>query len=368
VHDFLSRMRDSHEWLNDKGREREAAAVARVLNFRREAASAAYRVTMNLENIEELFSLASASRGEMDKHIRLAIAGTLDSARIEKMGKMRMRMRVQGDSSVFRDKDQVDKGLHPKWVEFAGPEPHTGHPQGEAGPYFIDLYAFYAARLLGMFLNGSPKGQSTFITFNYDMLLENALTRLHLPYNYGFATGSVTWHGNAVRHMHPRGIGVFKLHGSVNWARKNSRSKSLVIFDDYRDVLETDLVPELVPPTWKKVFENQLESVWESAVQSLSTATRIVIVGFSMPPADVHFKHLMAAGLQQNISLRQILFVNPEGEHGLRQRTNAVFKQAPIQYAEKRLSEYVDSSNWAGMEEIGRPFEVCGVSLSHSKG
>ena len=30
-----------------------------------------------------------------------------------------------------------------------------------------------------------------------------------------------------------------------------------------------------------------------------------------MPPTDTHFKYLLIAGLQNNISLRKLLFVNP---------------------------------------------------------
>ena len=63
ISDFLLRMRDSHEWLQKQNRTTEARSVEAVLNFRLDAASAAYWVNLDLENIEELFSLASASAG-----------------------------------------------------------------------------------------------------------------------------------------------------------------------------------------------------------------------------------------------------------------------------------------------------------------
>jgi len=49
-------------------------------------------------------------------------------------------------------------------------------------------------------------------------------------------------------------------------------------------------------------------------VEALTNATRIVIIGFSIPPTDIHFKYLLAAGLQENISLRKIYCFNPEPE------------------------------------------------------
>ena len=34
------------------------------------------------------------------------------------------------------------------------------------------------------------------------------------------------------------------------------------------------------------------------------------MIGYSIPPTDQHFKYLLAAGLQGNISLRDVVFVN----------------------------------------------------------
>jgi hypothetical protein len=56
ISDFLVQMRDSHDWLIANNRHDEANAVAEVLKFRMDATSAAYWVTLDLENIEELFS------------------------------------------------------------------------------------------------------------------------------------------------------------------------------------------------------------------------------------------------------------------------------------------------------------------------
>jgi hypothetical protein len=79
--DFLQNLRDSHEWLLSGGRKSEADAVETVLKFRLKATSAAYYVALDLENIEELFSLASAVEGNMEIVIRKAIAATIDCIR-----------------------------------------------------------------------------------------------------------------------------------------------------------------------------------------------------------------------------------------------------------------------------------------------
>jgi len=55
---FLVKMRACMNWLREENRDREFAAIRKVFDFRKKAASAALRVNLNLENIEDLFSLA----------------------------------------------------------------------------------------------------------------------------------------------------------------------------------------------------------------------------------------------------------------------------------------------------------------------
>lgn len=48
------------------------------------------------------------------------------------------------------------------------------------------------------------------------------------------------------------------------------------------------------------------------------------MIGFSIPPTDTHFKYLLSAGLRDNISLRQVLFINPD--ETIRQSVNKIFR------------------------------------------
>jgi hypothetical protein len=106
-------------------------------------------------------------------------------------------------------------------------------------------------------------------------------------------------------------VSLLKIHGSLNWAFPGKRGARMTIFDDYQRVAEKGLTPVILPPTWQKDRTNQLVNVWSGAVDALSTATRVVVIGFSLPPTDNHFKYLLSAGLRTNISLRTILFVDP---------------------------------------------------------
>src|SRR5438067_3798055 len=76
--DFLYDMRSSLSWLSANERIDERAAADAVLRFRKRAASAALRVNLNVENIEDLFSLAAASgQYPLADTVSTAIAATV---------------------------------------------------------------------------------------------------------------------------------------------------------------------------------------------------------------------------------------------------------------------------------------------------
>lgn len=343
IRDFLVRMRDSQEWLESLKRSSEVNAVKEVLRFRLAASAAAYWTQLDLENIEELFSLASASSPSLTTKIQQAIAATLDHAQCHARTEKK-RLEIKNPSLV----DPINPTTpNVQWLEFSA----------EQKLYLIDPYAHHVGKLLGMFLNGKVQGDNTFITFNYDTVLERALERLGQDYGYALP-GDVKFADSCK--CKPRApLNILKLHGSVNWARSRPGGP-LEVFNAYADVRDAGLVPELVPPTWKKVFEDQLAHVWGQAVAALRSATRVIVIGFSIPPTDTHFKYLLAAGLQENISLREITFFNvPKAIDPLRDRASNLLRRDYIQsglisFDGHGLKEL--ASNNEALTKIGRPY------------
>ena len=79
IADFLNQMRDSADWLAQQGRQAELTAVDAVLKFRHNAAAAGYRVNIDLDNIEDLFSLAAALPEQaVSRNVQAAIGATLN--------------------------------------------------------------------------------------------------------------------------------------------------------------------------------------------------------------------------------------------------------------------------------------------------
>ncbi|MHB8171659.1 MAG: SIR2 family protein [Thermincolia bacterium] len=137
----------------------------------------------------------------------------------------------------------------------------------------------------------------TIITFNYDLLLENTLNQLKIPYYYPYPENKNS----------NRGIKILKLHGSLNlyfcpqcgyvhfFAHGYTQRPGLLIQQGI--VLHcvkcgngkpTILKHLTIAPTLFKSYEIPvLRTWWFSALQALSFATKIFIIGYSVPKSDL---------------------------------------------------------------------------------
>ncbi len=317
ISDFMTQMRDALEFHVSENRNRECEAIEAVLDFRLRASSAAYRVKIDLENIEELFSLASASPNPMEEAIRLAIAATLDYS---------LHKNKSLDATFAASRDAFANNIN--W-QF-----DTSGYIAPQGIWRAPGYEYIVNAMLGTNPQGSGGVENTFITFNYDTILEDSLASMSIPYSLGFE------HKGAKKNT--EGTRVLKLHGSMNWAVPKGSRTTIQVFENYRTVVLEGLSPHLVPPTWKKDSRGAFDAIWSESLKALSNATRVVIIGFSIPPTDLHFKYLLAAGLQNNYSLREIVFVNPgEGLSLVKNRCKDLFANHEHNAAKVR---FVDST------------------------
>lgn len=296
---FLERMGDSVEWLHENDRTSEEEAIEQVLDFRLKAAGTAYRSNIDVENIEELFSLASASEGESHTdYVTRAIAATLDFAQ---------RTSPSSEAYLYV---QTLRNMPQRWRLLTQEEGANLGGYTHACP----LYHLYAGVLAGYFCDESAGMRNTVITFNYDTLVEDALSDLAIPFHYGLSSSSARLQVEAKcvfsDKAPPDAVPVLKLHGSTNWSTPDDPAKGVDVHGSYADLRERESRVLLLPPTWRKAFGGHLMGVWETALASIREATRIIILGFSMPPTDTHFKYLIASGLRDNISLRKLIFVN----------------------------------------------------------
>ncbi len=384
MNSFLNRMRDGLEFLRKRRRTRECHAISEVLEYRLTAASAAYWSTLDLENVEQLFSLAYAARDPVSKCLPVAMAATLDFCRQQGLDR---KIRIQlTDPETARRLRPPNGAPDVKWDKAA---PEIYHRLDDA--VSEGQTTSHVAALLGMINQKSEiAGANTFISFNYDTLVEDALTRLDVPWHYGFSDTSMSGFVKDVVYDQSKddswgrskgwnAVPVLKLHGSVNWTVDTAESplgSQLKVFRSYDDLRAKQKRPRLIPPTWSKSVEDQLSEPWEAAIQRLRTATRVVIIGFSMPETDLHFRYLLAAGLQENAWLRNIVFVNPDVK-AVEERARALLRasyidQGLIRFLSLTSSEFANellrngrTSPSGESVDIGRyPSEKLGVWTS----
>jgi len=358
---FMDRMRESPRWLRDSGFQREAEAVWQVLRFRQDSAAAAYRIQMDPENIEQLFSLAAALTDDdavaLDRHVTLAIAATLEYARAH----------AQERAAIFQV-DQSQLNLIPKNWSRPGTIPEIQRA--------CPIYEFYLGLMTDSWKSPEQRkvdSRNTMVSFNYDLVVEEALRRLAIPFTYGFGEGRVH-RDDCSGHKSDSDLRLLKLHGSVNWSlcddyptADNSgpalNTEKVHLHENFRSLSKLESDPVLIPPTWQKIGAGPLADVWSEAISAIAAATRIVVLGYSMPLADQHFKYLLAAGLQKNICLRKIVFVNPalRKDHPqaseIASRIGAVFqpdlkKREVLEFAGFKLDEFL--SQPANRQLIGR--------------
>ncbi|MBF0465472.1 MAG: SIR2 family protein [Nitrospirae bacterium] len=226
------------------------------------------------------------------------------------------------------------------------PKPFREHPTGMT---IHPGYHHYAA-FLSLLLKDKPTlHYDSIITFNYDLIVEASLRIInyyrindnHIPEppiscdymksNENIRDKSIGGFDVPVDLKNTNStlrLKLFKLHGSINWETKDGETF-------------------LVPPTWNK-SDTKIKDVWTEVYKELSTATRLIIIGYSFPETDIYAKSLLALAINNNKNLQNIYFINPD--------TNEVKKRSldfidthfikHTRYREMDFFKFVEDESW----------------------
>lgn len=159
-------------------------------------------------------------------------------------------------------------------------------------------------------LNRHPRMSFCVISFNYDLALDYVLEFHDGPGFINYCLDGQRHNVNAVK--------LIKLHGSLNWATCSKKSCKKIRVISIRDEIgirgssievskemekyrcecgaKLNELPLIVPPTWNKTANYNIENVWRQAVEEMSDAKNIFVVGYSMPKADLFFQYFLALG------------------------------------------------------------------------
>jgi hypothetical protein len=157
--------------------------------------------------------------------------------------------------------------------------------------------------------------ETVVITFNWDLSVEQALSKRR---------GQLS-----IRYQYPESdsrkdvITLLKPHGSLNWFRKRDidglaelkarRLDGDIFICEFIDVLLAHDLPEvtpiIVPPVFNKDFSsptqdfnsNIFSETWTSIYKSLRRATKLTILGYSLPKEDQFAKFVFRRALRNNL-------------------------------------------------------------------
>ena len=327
---FVARMIEANGWLRSEGRTAESDDIIKLLKYRHDISSAALRCVIRPDNIEDLLSAAAAEPADqyrgLDRCIRRAISATIDYTEKQAVEPKQIGL-VLGNTDFNSEK------IPPLWKSIESSSYETS-----AKAVKVPAYDFYVAAMTGR-LYDWRRGKHTFISYNYDLLLERSLRSMGIPMSYGFSedellsddreggfvdNSDINWNlpfGACTTDC----VQILKMHGSMNWYleyrphHSNSGQTNPVL--SIREEYEPDCDEELFiqPPTWQKKQnsregngkEGGLVSLWGNAIKALSTATKIVVIGYSFPITDYYVKSMFQIGLKSNIGLGKIIIVNP---------------------------------------------------------
>ncbi len=189
----------------------------------------------------------------------------------------------------------------------------------------------------------------TIITFNYDLVIENALQEITLNNRAGVfvfpgcyrlddfvSSPGARNHPefNSISKEH-EGVAILKLHGSMSWQSKHTSDspRPSALFHPNREIHVINsrhivpslrwrpgarlvyLKPIIVPPVSGKrnMMHSSMQKLWNLSAAKLEEADRIIIAGYSCPPLDLEARILLSENLRKNSS-KKIYVIDPNHE------------------------------------------------------
>jgi hypothetical protein len=173
--------------------------------------------------------------------------------------------------------------------------------------------------------------RDTVISFNYDCVIDHALKAFGIgkwsaQYGYGFAdpqrvVGHDHWDAPDAPTSENASINLLKLHGSLNFFPFPVDGGEIRLRErPYRQT--GNEVYEIIPPEFaKRIDRPEFQVLWKRAERALRLARRIVLVGFSFTPTDMHVDSFFRTALAGNTKIEHLIIVNPSEDDRRRVRT-----------------------------------------------
>jgi hypothetical protein len=197
------------------------------------------------------------------------------------------------------------------------------------------------------------------ISFNYDLLMDNALRKAQKLTDSGYflpfhkALGDSGW--ESLQNT-PSDVSMLKLHGSLNWLHcsycnsylltrsekmgswSSLKTKNCPICGESNYYLERVIVPPLLA---KDYSVHPLKYLWNRAIRQVTISKEIVIIGYSFPPTDFGTEALLRWGLSGDFQKR-VRFTVVDPKEAVYERVKDAFNSSTVVW-KKSLAEYFES-------------------------
>jgi len=200
-----------------------------------------------------------------------------------------------------------------------------------------------------------------FITFNYDIALDFAINWSDLKVDYGLGQ----------KDSDPKAVGLYKLHGSLNWTEcecgaivpfphdriklpEPKTPKASVATVALTRLLPTVVhcegkkvtgLPAIVPPSWNKTqYQRSFGRVWQRAASELAEAENIIVAGYSLPNSDAFFHDLFRLGIAGHSRVKRFVVVNPDKASD--ERFRSLLGPELEERFQHRVESFEDAIDW----------------------
>jgi len=217
----------------------------------------------------------------------------------------------------------------------------------------------------------------TFVTTNWDIILDNALYRAidqkKGTIDYCCHTTPYYQQPGNMPALLALGLGYFsikllKMHGSLNWLFCPRCERLYTTFNEKISHLEyvskptcricnkrygnrtsadkgPPLVGQLLMPTYIKDLANvQIKLIWQNAGIEFSEAARIVFVGYSFPIADFELRGLLARSVPHSTEIHVV--THSEDELELERRYRSFFGRRKVMFYRDGAENSMISAIW----------------------
>ncbi|MBE7439176.1 MAG: SIR2 family protein [Spirochaetales bacterium] len=163
------------------------------------------------------------------------------------------------------------------------------------------------------------------ISFNYDCVLDYALRnhgsgKWNARYGYALDLGSKGSHLTGDPHWNPvnpakksDSIKNYKLHGSLHFDIGPKKKPGYIKLKQRPYTKQRGSMKyTIIPPEWNKKYNEEPFSVlWKKAAAALKSTKQLILIGYSMPPTDLHSGALFRTSIGKE-ALKSLVVVNPD--------------------------------------------------------